>query len=44
VSRDVLSGEQFDLLVTTQRDVEQKRRADRAGIQCPEEERKPDDA
>jgi formylmethanofuran dehydrogenase subunit E len=37
VSRDALSGEQFDLLVTSQRDVEKKRRADRAGIRAPEE-------
>jgi hypothetical protein len=42
VSRDALNNEQFDLLVTTQRDVERKRRADRAGVQCPEEE-KPDE-
>lgn len=33
MSRDALSNEQFDMLVATQRDVEQKQREDRAGIQ-----------
>jgi hypothetical protein len=36
MSRDALSRQQFDLLVVSQRDVERKRREDRAGIQCPE--------
>ena len=40
MSRDALSDEQFDLLVATQRDVDRKRRHDRAGIQCPKPEDK----
>lgn len=33
MSRDALNNAQFDMLVATQHDVEQKEREDRAGIQ-----------
>jgi hypothetical protein len=41
VSRNVLSNQQFDLLLVTERQNRQKIRQDRAGIQCPEPEPEP---
>jgi hypothetical protein len=37
VSRDALSQQQFDLLITREHELERKRREDRVGIQCPPE-------
>jgi hypothetical protein len=36
MSRDALNNQQFDLMITNEREVEQKRRQDRSGIYCPE--------
>lgn len=40
MSRDALNNAQFDLMVASERDLERKRRQDRAGVQCPEPKEK----